>query len=92
MIDGREKRDGWLNLELESPHVIERRSKQCFIVMDLRTMLFVNQIMKTLLFLICLTPSPRSRTLKTITHPGACWIGLVQKVAHGVCQELELNC
>ena len=27
MIDGREKRNGWLNLdhELQSPHVIERR-------------------------------------------------------------------
>ena len=28
MIDGSEKRNGWLNFELQSPHVIERRSKQ----------------------------------------------------------------
>ena len=27
MIDGSEKRNGWLNFELQSPHVIERRSK-----------------------------------------------------------------
>ena len=27
MIDGSEKRDGWLNRELQSPRVIERRSK-----------------------------------------------------------------
>ena len=27
MIDGSEKRNGWLNVELQSPHVIERRSK-----------------------------------------------------------------
>ena len=28
MINGSEKRNGWLNLELQSPLVIERRSKQ----------------------------------------------------------------
>ena len=27
MIDGSEKRNGWLNFERQSPHVIERRSK-----------------------------------------------------------------
>ena len=27
MIDGSEKRNGWLNFELQSPHVIERHSK-----------------------------------------------------------------
>ena len=27
MIDGSEKRNGWLNFEPQSPHVIERRSK-----------------------------------------------------------------
>ena len=27
MIDGSEKGGGWLNFELQSPHVIERRSK-----------------------------------------------------------------
>ena len=26
MIDGSEKRNGWLNFERQSPHVIERRS------------------------------------------------------------------
>ena len=26
MIDGSEKRNGWLNFKLQSPHVIERRS------------------------------------------------------------------
>ena len=26
MIDGSEERNGWLNLELQSPHVTERRS------------------------------------------------------------------
>ena len=28
MIDGSEKRNGWLNFKLQSPRVIERRSKQ----------------------------------------------------------------
>ena len=28
MIDGSERRNGWLNFELQSPHVIERRSNQ----------------------------------------------------------------
>ena len=27
MIDGSEKRNGWLNFERQSPHVIERHSK-----------------------------------------------------------------
>ena len=27
MIDGSEKQNGWLNRELQSPHVIERSSK-----------------------------------------------------------------
>ena len=27
VIDGSEKRNGWLNFERQSPHVIERRSK-----------------------------------------------------------------
>ena len=27
MTDGSEKRIGWLNLELQTPHVIERRGK-----------------------------------------------------------------
>ena len=27
MIDGSEKHNGWLNLELQSPHVIEKHSK-----------------------------------------------------------------
>ena len=27
MIDGSERCNGWLNLELQSPHIIERRSK-----------------------------------------------------------------
>ena len=30
MIDGSEKRNGWLNFERQSPHVIERRSKAIF--------------------------------------------------------------
>ena len=42
MIDGREKYDGWLNLEFESPNVIEKCSKQCLIGLDLGPMLFVN--------------------------------------------------
>ena len=28
MIDGSEKRNGWLNFERQSPHVIERRSNK----------------------------------------------------------------
>ena len=28
MIDGSEKRSGWLNFERQSPHVIERRSNR----------------------------------------------------------------
>ena len=73
MIDGTEKRDGWLNLEFESPNVIEKCSKQCFIGLDLGPM-FWQPNNENFTCLICLTPSPRSRTLKTITHPGACWI------------------
>ena len=30
VIDGSEKRNGWLNFERQSPHVIERRSKAIF--------------------------------------------------------------
>ena len=32
MIDGSEKRNGWLNLELQSPHVIERSSNSVLIL------------------------------------------------------------
>ena len=34
MIDGSGKRNGWLNLELQSPHVIERRSKEPFVLSE----------------------------------------------------------
>ena len=34
VIDGSEKRNGWLNFELQSPHVIERSSKCQITVRD----------------------------------------------------------
>ena len=37
MIDGSEKRNGWLNFERQSPHVIERRSnvRNCCCMVDI---------------------------------------------------------
>ena len=42
VIDGSAKRNGWLNFERQSPHVIERRSNGCYRVFILGSMFSLN--------------------------------------------------